>query len=275
MRKYAEWRTSYRAVARTREGVLIQTLIKNWWLLVLCGVLYAVVSVLFLIMQDQDGPLTLQAFKGTAGFLGKFALGAGVCTILAGIWRSTKGKCWLLVLNGLALSALGLISSGIFGVRSFAISFRTVALLFVVMAMSVGILEVVTARALRRQRHVANEWFLGLAGAASVGFALAFFCFGFSLDPNRSKFSWYSGRPDLALTLISLVWLLFWSKRNLHAVAGPEPAQPGSFPIRPIGKPQARTLSRRFVETINSQRRFQKLSRERTGDFGGFFEAVD
>jgi hypothetical protein len=112
--------------------------------------------------------------------------------IAAGLWRSTRGKSWFLVLNGLALSALGLILNGIFGFR---ISFRTIALLLVVMAMSIGIFELVIARALRRQRHIADEWFLGLAGAASVVFALAFLAFGFrwiELEPRpHADFLWF------------------------------------------------------------------------------------
>jgi len=46
------------------------------------------------------------------------------------------------------------------------------ALLLVVMAMSGGILALAIARTLRRS--VADEWVFGLAGAGSVGFALAF-----------------------------------------------------------------------------------------------------
>jgi hypothetical protein len=46
------------------------------------------------------------------------------------------------------------------------------ALLLVVMAMSGGILALAIARTLRRS--VADEWLFGLAGAGSVGFALAF-----------------------------------------------------------------------------------------------------
>jgi hypothetical protein len=41
------------------------------------------------------------------------------------------------------------------------------------MAISIGIFELLTARTLRRQ-HPADGWFLGLAGLASFGFALAF-----------------------------------------------------------------------------------------------------
>ncbi len=155
---------------------MIQTLIKNWLLLALCGVLDAVISVIYLIMPDADGPLTFNAWSGMVVFLGKVALAAGACTIAAGIWRSAKGKCWLLVLNGLALGALGLIC---YKLTHYRISFRTIALLIILMAMSVGIIELLTARTLRRQRHVADGWFLGLAGMASVGFALAFFALGF------------------------------------------------------------------------------------------------
>ena len=171
---------------------MIQTLIKNWWLLALCGVLDAIYSVTNLLMQGPDGSLTLRqyAVPGTVVFLGKVALAAGACTIAAGIWRSAQGKSWILVLNGLALGALG----AIFTFWTGPLALRTIALLLVVMAMSIGIFEWVIARALRRQRYVANEWFLGLAGAASVGFALAFFAFAFGwikLEPgSHSDFHW-------------------------------------------------------------------------------------
>jgi uncharacterized membrane protein HdeD (DUF308 family) len=150
---------------------MIQTLIKNWWLLALCGVLEAVVSAILIVQYTG-----FHAWNGTVVILGKLILAAGACTIAAGIWRSAKGKCWLLVLNGLALGALGLIC--IFWTNR-RISFLTVALLIILMAMSIGILELATARTLRRQRHVADGWFVGLAGAASVGFALALFALGF------------------------------------------------------------------------------------------------
>lgn len=172
---------------------MIQTLIKNWWLLALSGVLDAIYSVTNLLMQGPDGSLTLRqyAVPGTVVFLGKVALAAGACTIAAGIWRSAQGKSWILVLNGLALGALG----AIFTFWTGPLAFRTIALLLVVMAMSIGIFEWAIARALRRQRYVADEWVLGLAGAASVGFALAFFAFAFGwikLGPGpHADFLWF------------------------------------------------------------------------------------
>lgn len=154
---------------------MIQTLAKNWWLLALCGLLDAIVSVTYLSMQNQDGPLTFHAWNGMAALLGKLILAAGACAVAAGIWRSAEGKCRLLVLNGLALGALGLIYNFFF---RYGISFLTVALLIILMAMSLGILELVTARTLRRQGHVADGWFLDLAGVASMAFALAFLALG-------------------------------------------------------------------------------------------------
>jgi hypothetical protein len=163
---------------------LIQTLTKNWPLLALCAVLDGIISVIYFIMQGSDGPLTFDSWHGTIVLLGKLAMAAGTCAIAAGILRSTNGKCWLLVLNGLGLGALGLIQYGFTGFR---ISCLTVALLIILMAMSMGILQFVIARTLRRQRHVADAWFLTLAGVASVGFALAFVALGFrwiKIDPG-------------------------------------------------------------------------------------------
>lgn len=150
---------------------MIQTLIKNWWLLALCGVIYAMISVIYLIMQNADGPLTFHAWNRTVALLGKLTVAAGVCTIAAGVLRSSKGKSWLLVLSGLALSALGVIY---YGFVRFRISFLIVALLVIVAAMSIGILELVTVRTFRGLRHVADKWVFGFTGVISVGFALGF-----------------------------------------------------------------------------------------------------
>lgn len=155
---------------------MIQTLVKNWWLLALCGVLEAILSVVYFIMQGTNGPLTFHAWRNTLAFLGEAAMAAGACSITAGIWRSATGKSWLLVLNGLALCAFGVI--GFAGTR-YSISLRTIALLFIVMALSTGILELTMARTLRGQGRVADGWLLGLAGTVSVGFALPFFALGF------------------------------------------------------------------------------------------------
>lgn len=155
---------------------MIQTTIKTWWLLAVCGVFDALYSAMNFFVQRPDGSLTLRTFvdnRGTLVNMGMLALGAGACMIAAGIWTARSPGSWLLVLNGLACSALGSILAFWTG----PLAFRTVALLIVLMAMSIGIYELATARMLRH--HLADEWLLGVGGAASVGFALAFLAFVF------------------------------------------------------------------------------------------------
>jgi hypothetical protein len=144
----------------------MQTLTKNWWLLGLCGVLTAIISVTYFIMYEVSP--NIYKWDGMVVSLHSLTLAAGVCIIAAGIWRSAKGKSWLLALNGLVLCAWGLL--GLFW--SGPLSFNLFALLVVVMATSFGILAFATARTLRG--HLTDKWFFALAGATSIGFALAF-----------------------------------------------------------------------------------------------------
>jgi hypothetical protein len=123
-------------------------------------------SIVYLIIYNTT-PDTYRG-NGVEVFVNRLTLAAGACTIAAGIWRSAKGISWLLVLNGLALSAYGWMALFWRG----PLSFRFFALLVVVMATSFGMLALAIARTLRRR--VADNWFFGLAGTASIGVALAF-----------------------------------------------------------------------------------------------------
>lgn len=189
---------------------MIRTLIKSWWLLALCGVLYATLSAVILFVLSPDGSPILRAYvygRSAAEQFGLLALAAGVCTIGVGIWNSKKPTSWLLVLNGLVCSALGLL------VRSNRpVAFRTVALFIVVMAVSIGIYELATAGALRRHME---KWLLDAAGIVSLGFALAFLAFALrrlKLDasPSAQTFNWlgsyfaFSAICMLALALFQL-----------------------------------------------------------------------
>ena len=174
-------------------------LFKNWWLLALCGVLDAIISIIYFNHAGNGFVL-----KSTIVFLGKLTLAAGACTIAASLWNFRKSKSWLLVLNGLALVALGLIASGIFGSR---ISFRTVALLIILMAMSIGVLELRTAWSLHQVRE---RWFHGSAGVISLGFALAFLLIGFGwtrLNPTSPGQTLLWLGSYFAFAAICMVWL--------------------------------------------------------------------
>ena len=175
---------------------MTQSLVKSWWLLTLCGVLDALFGILIFLMGSLDGSPNLRAFihtKDASSQLGLLALAAGVCTIAASVWGSRKGNSWLLVLNGVACSSLGLlVTLGATGATR-PIAFRTIALVIVIMAMSIGLYELTTARTLRG--HLIYEWLLGAAGVVSVGFAVAFLAFvlrWIRLDPSPSAqtFDW-------------------------------------------------------------------------------------
>jgi uncharacterized membrane protein HdeD (DUF308 family) len=175
---------------------MTQSLVKSWWLLALCGVLDALFAVLIFLMGSLDGSPNLRAIihaKNASSQLGLIALAAGVCTIAASVWGSRKDNSWLLVLNGLACSSLGLlVTLGATGAIR-PIAFRTIALVIVIMAMSIGLYELTTARTLRK--HLIDGWLLGAAGVVSVGFAVAFLAFvlrWIRLDPSPSAqtFDW-------------------------------------------------------------------------------------
>jgi uncharacterized membrane protein HdeD (DUF308 family) len=192
---------------------MLQTLIRNWWLLALRGLLAAVFSGMTFLMQSSAGSLTLGEFaqKGMVVFLGILALAAGACTIAAGIWSSTRNKWWLLVLDGLAVSAAGFVL-----ILSDRISFSLTTDLLVALALVIGLVEVATARTLRR--HVRDEWFLVLAGAASIGFALAFLWI--KQDEAAQVFLWlgvYSAFS--AICLLGFALRLRALRRTIHKIA--------------------------------------------------------
>lgn len=142
----------------------------NRILLTLSAILDAIIAGIYFLLYDTgpNGPLPDHEWYGVVLFLNRIALAAGVCTIAAGLWRSAEDKSWLLVLNGLALSAYGVIPLLWKG----PLAFDRLALLPIAMAITFGILALTIARSPRHS--VTDAWFFGLAGAGSLGFALAF-----------------------------------------------------------------------------------------------------
>src|SRR5258708_13441842 len=93
-----------------------------------------------------DGPLTFHGWSGTVASLSTLALVAGACTIAAGIWRSANGKSWLLVMNGLAFIAYGLIPL----ISRGPLRFDLFALLLVLIATMIVLLALLIAPSTRR-----------------------------------------------------------------------------------------------------------------------------
>jgi hypothetical protein len=93
------------------------------------------------------------------------------------------------------------------------------------------------------------------------------------------------GQASVTVLLLDLDELLLWLLRDLHAVAGPARAQPGSFPIRPEGSlttsttPKTRALSSlsSCAATPSRARRQNRSSwtfGSESGNFGKFAARV-
>jgi hypothetical protein len=198
---------------------------RTWWLLASCGVLDAIYSGMMFFMQGPDGYLTLRTSvdsNRTLVHVGVLALAAGAVTIAAGICSYRDRKSWLvglIVVNGLASSALGLILCGTFGFR---IGFGSLARLTVLMALSIGVYELVTARTLL---HHTDQWVLGAAGVLSLAFAGAFLAFAYGwiqLEPRPlADFLWFGSY--FGFSAICMLWLAL----HLHG--------PGPFQDHPLG----------------------------------------
>lgn len=178
---------------------------KPSWLLALCAVLDVIISGVYLFAYRGDGPLTYHAGHRMMVSLGWLTLAAGISTLAAGIWNLRKAtRSWLLVLNGLACSLLGTI----FAFWTRPLAFRSIALLIVVMALSIGTYELTIARVSRR---VSDEWLLGAVGVISIFFASAFLAFVFrwiTLQPGAPTQSLHWLASYFACSAVCMLALL-------------------------------------------------------------------
>jgi len=193
--------------AATGRCAVMQKLVKSRSLLALCAVCHALFAVIILLISP-DGPLVPRTFRDSTSvmeLMGVLALTAGACTIAAGIWNARKARTWLLVMNGLACCELGMMV--LLGPTR-PVAFRTIALLIVLMAVSIGSYELVTARTFRA--HPVDEWLLAGAGVVSVGFAAVFLGFvlrWIRLEPSPSGQTFYWLGAYFVFSAVSMLGL--------------------------------------------------------------------
>ena len=139
-----------------RAGPIVEGFAKNWWRLLLRGIL----AIVFGVMAFAMPGMTLVSL---AILYGVYALIDGALSI----WFGVGSRAWSLVFFGL----LG-IAAGIFTL--FLPWATAIALLYMIGAWAIvrGIFEIITAIQLRHE--IANEWALGLAGLVSVAVGLLF-----------------------------------------------------------------------------------------------------
>ena len=135
---------------------------KKRWLLLVCGVLNVAIAFLY-FRHAEYGYAAMRDML----LLGKLMLFAAACTIAAGVWTAKDIARWMLVLNGAALGALGLLFNGVFG---FQIQLLTITLVLIVTALSLAALILERARLFVLFR---------IAGITLIVFAAVFAALGF------------------------------------------------------------------------------------------------
>jgi uncharacterized membrane protein HdeD (DUF308 family) len=130
-------------------------LARNWWVLLLRGI----VAILFGILAFALPGISLASL---ILLFGAFCLADGLMAAWTAFSnRRQKENSWLLLIGGLVGIGVGLLTI-------FQPAVTALALLFyiAIWAIATGVVQVLTAIRLRQEIH--NEWMLALAGLASV-----------------------------------------------------------------------------------------------------------
>src|SRR6476659_9419861 len=169
-------------------------------MLALRGVAAVIFGLLAFFWPDRALPALVILF-------GAYALVDGVFTVVAAVSGSRgRGMRWLLLLEGIAGIAIGIIS--IFWPGTTAL-----VLLYFIAAWAIitGIFEIMTAVELRRE--INNEWFLALSGGLSVAFGLLLVVFPVA---GAVAFIWLIGAYALlfgALLIMLAFQMRAWGER--------------------------------------------------------------
>ena len=141
---------------------MVESLSRNWWLVVLRGVLGILFGLSALIWPGITW-LTLVVIFGV------YAIVDGLIAIWTGLSRTRETpRWWMFLLEGL----LG-IGAGVAAIVWPGVA--TLVLIYIIASWAVitGILEIVAA--IRLRHEINNEWFLALGGVLSVGLGILLF----------------------------------------------------------------------------------------------------
>jgi uncharacterized membrane protein HdeD (DUF308 family) len=138
---------------------MLDLLARNWWVLVVRGVIAILFGVLAFIWPGITLAVLVLLF-------GVYALVDGIFAIVLAIggWKERDDR-WLLMLEGILGVGIGIVAA-------LAPEITSVGLLLYIGAWSLatGVLKI--AAAIRLRTRIKGEWWLALSGAASVVFAM-------------------------------------------------------------------------------------------------------
>src|SRR5262245_16551347 len=139
--------------------MLADILSKYWWMTVLRGV----IAILFGITIFARPGISLVSLVLVFGV---FALADGIANVVTAVGgRKTHEGWWMLLLGGLAGIGVGLLTLVSPGVTALALLFY-----IAIWAIATGLIEIVAA--IRLRKEIEGEFWLGLAGAASILFGV-------------------------------------------------------------------------------------------------------
>jgi uncharacterized membrane protein HdeD (DUF308 family) len=167
---------------------MITTLARNWWALVLRGVL----ALLFGLAAFVWPGLTILSLTFVFGF---YALLDGIFALVAAWSNRSHERWWVLLLEGL----LG-IAAGVIAFMSPGITALALLTVIAVWAILTGLMEIIAA--IRLRREIENEWWLGLGGLASVVFGVLLLIWP---DSGLVTISWIIGAYAIAFGIMMLM----------------------------------------------------------------------
>jgi uncharacterized membrane protein HdeD (DUF308 family) len=147
------------AIGFVGVGIIdVDLLARNWWVVLLRGIAGIVFGILTFFLPEISLAALVLVF-------GAYSFADGVLAIISAIRGRENDRWWVLLLEGLAGVAAGVITLFWPGITA-------LALLYVIAAWALvtGGLEI--AAAIRLRKVITGEWLLILAGVASVAFGI-------------------------------------------------------------------------------------------------------
>jgi uncharacterized membrane protein HdeD (DUF308 family) len=137
----------------------VETLARNWWVLVIRGVFAIIFGILAFVLPDATVFALVILF-------GAYMAVDGIMAIVTAIRRAQQRReWWPLVLEGVAGLGIAVLTVVWPDVTALALVY-----LIAVWALVTGVMEVVAA--VRLRKVIRGEFFLGLAGVASIAFGI-------------------------------------------------------------------------------------------------------
>jgi uncharacterized membrane protein HdeD (DUF308 family) len=173
-----------------------------WWAFILRGVLAIIFGVIVFVSPPF---ITIQLL---VLFFGAYVLVDGVFDIVAAFQnRERERSWWLSLLEGIAGIVAGLIALILPGVAAEAL-----LLLISAWAIVTGVIEIVTA--IRMREQISGEFWLALAGVASIAFGLLLFLFPVT---GALTILWLIGGYAIVFGIVFV--LLGWRLRGVNELA--------------------------------------------------------